>query len=149
MKNFWTNLFYVFLTKLFSGCMQSASSVLYHMRIKVSAVCILSMIGDCTVVQKKKMKHPYLFQCKLLQRNETGTNNHGLLFTSISCFEIFLTSPPTWGSRPNFNFFQYKPPLPPQSFQRIRKVHLTNCLGTYFHDISIISLRVIRRRKYT
>ena len=40
----------------------------------------------CTVVQKKKKKktkHPYLFQCKLSHRNETGTNHHGLLSTLI------------------------------------------------------------------
>ena len=30
---------------------------------------------------KKKTKHPYLFQYKLLYRNETGTNHHGLLST--------------------------------------------------------------------
>ena len=49
------------------------------------------------------------------------------------------------GSQPNFNFFN----INPQIFRRNRKVHLTNCLETNFHDISIISLRVIRRRNYS
>ena len=49
------------------------------------------------------------------------------------------------GSQPNFNFFNVNP----QIFQRNRKVHLTNCLETNFHDISIISLRVIRHRNYS
>ena len=33
--------------------------------------------------QKTKTKHPYLFQYKLSDRNETVTNHHGLLSTSI------------------------------------------------------------------
>ena len=51
------------------------------------------------------------------------------------------------GSQPNFNFFNVTPP--PQIFQRNRKVPLPNCLETNFHDISIISLRVIRHRNYS
>ena len=46
------------------------------------------------------------------------------------------------GSQPNFKFFNVNP----QIFQRNRKVHLTNGLETNFQDISINSLRVIRRR---
>ena len=44
----------------------------------------------CTIGQKKKKKEKkkkkknhYLFQYKLLYRNETGTNHHGLLSTSV------------------------------------------------------------------
>ena len=33
--------------------------------------------------KKKETKRPNLFQYKLSYRNETGTNNHGLLSTSI------------------------------------------------------------------
>ena len=44
----------------------------------------------------------------------------------------------------NFNFFN----VSPQIFQRNRKAHFTNCLETNFHNISIFSLRVIRRRIY-
>ena len=49
------------------------------------------------------------------------------------------------GSQPNFNFFN----LNPQIFRRNRKVHLTKCLEINFHNISNISLRVIRRRNYS
>ena len=45
----------------------------------------------------------------------------------------------------NFNFFNVNP----QIFQRNRKVHLSNSLETNFHNISNISLRVIRRRNYS
>ena len=48
------------------------------------------------------------------------------------------------GSLPNFNFFNVNP----QIFQRNRKVHLSNCLETNFHNIFNISLRVIRLRNY-
>ena len=41
------------------------------------------------------------------------------------------------GSLPNFNFFNVNP----QIFQWNRKVHLSNCLETNFHDITNISLR--------
>ena len=40
--------------------------------------------------QSVKRKKNYLFQYKLSYRNETGTNHHGLLSTSVSCFKIFL-----------------------------------------------------------
>ena len=49
------------------------------------------------------------------------------------------------GSQPNFNYFNVNP----QIFQRNRKVHLTKCLETNFHNISNINLRVIRRRNYS
>ena len=49
------------------------------------------------------------------------------------------------GSQSNFNFFN----LNPQNIQRNRKVHLSNYLEKNFHDISIISLKVIRRRNYS
>ena len=50
--------------------------------------------NKCTVSQKKKKKerknekrknkkHPYLFQYKLLYRNENGINHHGLMSTSV------------------------------------------------------------------
>ena len=70
----------------------------------------------CTVGQKKKKKHPYLFQYKLSYRNETGTNHHGFLSISVWCFKIFLRSPSTRGSLTNFNFFKINPPI----FQRNR-----------------------------
>ena len=63
----------------------------------------------------------------------------------LTALKFFLRVRPYGGSQPNFNFFNVNP----QIFQRNRKVHLTNCLETNFHDISIISLRVIRRRNYS
>ena len=39
------------------------------------------------------------------------------------------------GPQPNFNFFNK---FFQQIFHRNRKVHLTNCLETNFHDISIL-----------
>ena len=48
-------------------------------------------------------------------------------------------------SLPKFNFFN----VSPQIFQWNRKVHLSNCLETNFHDIPSNSLRDIRRRNYS
>ena len=48
-------------------------------------------------------------------------------------------------SLPDFNFFNVNPLI----FQRNHKIYLTNCLETNFHNISNISLRVIRRRNYS
>ena len=45
------------------------------------------------------------------------------------------------GSQPCFNFFNVNH----QNFERNRKVHLSNCLVTNFHNISDISLRVISK----
>ena len=63
----------------------------------------------------------------------------------FDALKIFLGGASAWGSLPNFNFFNVNP----QSFQRNRKVHLSNCLETNFHDIPKISLRDIRRRNYS
>ena len=79
-----------------------------------------------------------------MYRNETGTNYHGLLPTLVWCFKLFLRGASSCGSQPNFNFFN----VIPQIFQRNRKVHLTYCLETNFHNVSNISLRVIKRRNY-
>ena len=96
--------------------------------------------------KKERKKHPCLLQYKLLNRNETGTNHHGLLSTSAWCFEIFLRGVPLHKrSLPNFNFFN----VIPQFFQRNRKVCFSNYLETNFHCISNISLRVIRRKDYS
>ena len=48
------------------------------------------------------------------------------------------------GSYPNCYFLN----LNSQIFQRNHKVYLTNCLETNFHNISNISLRIIRHRIY-
>ena len=36
-----------------------------------------------SVPPPKKKAHPILLQCKLSYRNETGTNHHGLVSTSV------------------------------------------------------------------
>ena len=54
----------------------------------------------------------------------------------FDALKFFLGGLSTWGSLPNFNFFNVNP----QIFQRNRKVHLSNCLETNFHDIPNISL---------
>ena len=48
-------------------------------------------------------------------------------------------------SQPNFNFFNVNP----QIFQQNRKVDFTECLERNFHNIPIISLRIIRHRNYS
>ena len=53
-------------------------------------------------------------------------------FSRVPLHERFL---------PNFNFFNVNP----QFFQRNRKVHLSNCLETNFHNISHISLIIAVR----
>ena len=73
---------------------------------------------------------PIIMDCCLLQ---------------FDALKFFLGARLHRGSQPNFNFFNVNP----QIFERNRKVHLTNCLETNFHDISIISLRVIRHRNYS
>ena len=109
-----------------------------------------------TVGQKKsKKKTPYLFQYKLSYTNETGTNHHGLvhglviimesIILQFDAFKFFFGVRLHGGSLPNFNFFNVNT----QIFQWNRKVHLTNCLETNFHDIPNISLRDIRCGNYS
>ena len=57
----------------------------------------------------------------------------------LDALKCFLGMRLHGGSLPNFKFFNVNP----QIFQRNRKVHLSNCLKTNFHDISNISLGVI------
>ena len=49
------------------------------------------------------------------------------------------------GSLPNINFFN----INFQIFWRNRKVHLSSCMETNFHNVSNISLRVTRHRNYS
>ena len=76
----------------------------------------------------------FKYKAKLVNKCEKG-GLHGASWGASS----------SWGALPNFKFFN----INPQFIQRNRKVHLTNCLETNFHDISIISLRVIRRKNYS
>ena len=71
--------------------------------------------------------------------------NKDFCLLQLDALKFFLGVRLHGGSQPNFNFFNVNP----QIFHRNRKVHLTNCLETNFHYISIISLRVIRRWNYS
>ena len=66
-------------------------------------------------------------------------NDHCLL--QFYALKFFLGVRLREGSLPNFNSFNVNP----QIFQWNHKVHLLNCLEIFFHNISSISLRVIRR----
>ena len=68
-----------------------------------------------------------------------------IVYFSLMPLKFFLGIHLHGGSLPNFNFFN----VSLQIFQWNRKVHLSNCLETNFHNISNISLRVIRRRNYS
>ena len=63
----------------------------------------------------------------------------------LDALKFFLRFRFLRGSQPNLNFFNVNP----QIFRRNRKVYLTNCLETNLHNISNISLRIIRRRNYS
>ena len=99
---------------------------------------------ECTEGQRKN-ETPLFISILITVQKWNWYQHHGLLSTWIWCFKSFLRGPSIWGSQHNFNFLNVNP----QIFRRNREVHLTNCLETNFHDISIISLRVIRRRNYT
>ena len=115
--------------------------------LKTRTQCAYVYVDKRTVGQKKKKKtkHPYLLQCKLSYRNETGSNHHGWLSISIWCFKIFLRVHLYGGMcLPNFNFSNISPKI----WQRNRVVHNWKCLYTNFHNISYINLRVITGRNY-
>ena len=56
----------------------------------------------------------------------------------------FFRGPSTWESLLNFNFFNENLPISQQN----RKVHGSNSLVTKFHNISDISLGIIRSENY-
>ena len=79
-----------------------------------------------TVQLMKKL--PYLFQHNLSYRNETGTNHHGLLSTSVWCFKIFLRDASTWGGGSLYltlNFLMLKP-----KFEIIINLYYPQCRWT-------------------
>ena len=69
----------------------------------------------------------------------------GYCLLQVDALRIFLGVRLHGRSPLNFNFFKVNP----ETFQRNRKLHLSNCLVTNFHDISKISVRVIKRRSYS
>ena len=63
----------------------------------------------------------------------------------FDALKIFLGVRLHEGPLPSYNFFNVNPKIS----QRNRKIHLSNCQETHFHNISDISFRVIRRRNYS
>ena len=108
-----------------------------------------------TIGQKKKRNIPIYF--KLNYRTEMKLvpliMDYCLLqFDGLN----FFRNASAWGVstyRLSFNFFNFNNfnffNVNPQIFQRNRKVHLTKCLKTNFHNIFNISLRNIRRTNYS
>ena len=99
-----------------------------------------------TVGQKKrKTKHPYLFQYKLSYRNEAAPIIMDYCKRHFDALKFFLgVRLHGGGSQNNFNSFNVNPHI----FQRNRKLHLSNSLEAHFHNVSNISLRVVRSRNY-
>ena len=62
----------------------------------------------------------------------------------LDILNFFLGVRLHWEFVPNFNFFKVNP----QIFQQNRKVHISDCLDTNFHNIFYISLSDIRRENY-
>ena len=88
----------------------------------------------------KNMKNTFLnreINIKISEIKVRETKNNALI--------VFLGVRLHEGTLNNFNFFKVNL----QMFQRNRKVKLTYCLGTNFHNISNISLRVISRKNYS
>ena len=65
----------------------------------------------------------------------------------LDALKFFLGVASTWGGGLNLTLIFFN--VNPHIFQRNRKVHLSNCLETNFHNISNISLRVIKRMNYS
>ena len=110
-------------------------------------------------MNKKEKKNSFILVCKVGQKKKERNapiyfstyyriEMHLVLIIMVYCLlsfnalKFFLGVRLHGGFRPNFNFINVNY----QIFQRNRKVHLTNCLETNFHDISNISLIVIRHR---
>ena len=94
---------------------------------------------------KKKQNTPIYFNTNYLTEMKLVPIIMDYCLLSFDALKFFLEVRLHRASLPNFNFFIENP----QIFQRNRKVHLPNCLETNFHNISNISLRIIRRRNYS
>ena len=76
--------------------------------------------------ERKKRKHPFLFQYKLSYKNEIGTNHHGLFSSSIWCFKIFLRGPSFLRGGLNLTLI-FSMWTPSHTFQLKNKRTLKNC----------------------
>ena len=102
---------------------------------------ITKQLSKCTVVQIKKGNTPIYFNTNYLTEMKLVPIVMGYCLLQFNALKFFLGVLLHGESLPNFNFFNVNS----QIFQRNRKVHLSNCLETNFHDIPNISLRDIRR----
>ena len=129
------------------------ASFLYFFKIILEAFiekinAYLSAVGQKNKKQKttKKKDTPLFISLKtFVQKWYWYQSSWIIVYFKFDALKFFLGVRLHGGSQPNFNFLNVNP----QIFLRNRKVHLSNCLETNFHDISIISLRVIRRRNYS
>ena len=112
-----------------------------HAIININRLNIMRMYST----SKRKRNTPVYFNTNYRTEMKLVAIIMDYCLLQFDALKFFLGVRLHGGSPPNFNFFNVNP----QIFQRNRKVHLTNCLETNFHDISNISLRVIRRRIYS
>ena len=100
----------------------------------------------CTVGKtKQNKKKPIYFNAYYRTEMKLVPTIMDYCLLQYDALKFFLRVRLHGGSRPHFNFFNVNP----QTFQRNLKVHLTTYLETNFHNISNVSLRVIRRRNYS
>ena len=121
--------------------------LLHTMEFKAKIFWFSYSFIACTLGRKKKTNRntPIYFSTYYRTEMKLVSIIMGYCLLQVDALKFFLGVRIHGESKPNFNFFNVNP----QNFQRNRKVHLTNRLETNFHDISIISLRVIRRRNYS
>ena len=96
-------------------------------------------------LKKKKRNTPIYFNTNYRTEMKLVPIIMDYCLFQFDALNFFLEARLNGGSLPNYIFFNVNP----QFFQRNRKVHFSNCLETNFHNISNISLRIIRRRNYS
>ena len=97
-----------------------------------------------TVGQKKKKSTPSNLNTNYRREMKLVPVNRDYCLLSFDAFEFSLGSRLHGGSLFNFNFYLCKSP----NLTTKSKVYHSDCLDTNFHNISDITLRVIRRRNY-
>ena len=102
-------------------------------------------IRDMLVQSAKKEKQNTPISSKANYRREIKLKpiNMDYCLLQFDALKFFLWVHLHVWSLPNFDYFKT-----PKIWQQDRQVHRSNCLDTNFHNISEISLTVIRRRNY-
>ena len=133
---------------LVNNCRVTGSSSHASHYCQWTVVSCWSCIGICTcTIGKKKRKRnaPIYFNTNYRTEVKLVPIIVDYCPLQFDALNFFLIDHLHEESQPNFSCFNVNL----QICQRKCKVHLTNCLETKFHDISIISLRVSRRRNYS